>query len=148
MHPTALLFLLSACSVAHGTSLPRALWQFSEMIKCAQPGVNPLAYSDYGCWCGFGGTGTPKDQVDRCCEVHDNCYRASRLLPECRPVLDVPYIKLYKHSCADRQVSCSASNDICQASVCECDRVAAHCFAQTTYNPENKNLDPKVHCLT
>ena len=41
----------------------------------------------------------------------------------------------------------AATNDKCQAAVCECDRVAAHCFAQATYNPENKNLDSKVHCV-
>lgn len=41
----------------------------------------------------------------------------------------------------------AVANDICEAAVCECDRVAAHCFAQHTYNPENKNLDPKVHCV-
>lgn len=41
----------------------------------------------------------------------------------------------------------AASNNKCQAAVCECDRVAAHCFAQSTYNPENKNLDSKVHCV-
>lgn len=41
----------------------------------------------------------------------------------------------------------TATNNKCQAAVCECDRVAAHCFAQASYNPENKNLDPKVHCV-
>lgn len=41
----------------------------------------------------------------------------------------------------------AAINNKCQAAVCECDRVAAHCFAQSTYKPENKNLDSKVHCV-
>ncbi|MEQ2188811.1 hypothetical protein GOODEAATRI_018732, partial [Goodea atripinnis] len=31
-----------------------AVWQFGKMISCAQPGVNPLAYNEYGCWCGLG----------------------------------------------------------------------------------------------
>ena len=39
-----------------------------------------------------------------------------------------------------------ASNDKCQAAICQCDRNAAHCFAQAQYNPENKNLDQKEHC--
>lgn len=42
----------------------------------------------------------------------------------------------------------SASSHVCHVSVCECDRVATNCFAQSTYNPENKNLNPKVHCLS
>uniref|UniRef100_A0A3Q2PJL9 Phospholipase A2-like central domain-containing protein n=1 Tax=Fundulus heteroclitus TaxID=8078 RepID=A0A3Q2PJL9_FUNHE len=37
----------------------------------------------------------------------------------------------------------AGTNDKCQAAVCECDRVAAHCFARYTYNPDNKYLDPK-----
>ncbi|TNN70673.1 Phospholipase A2, major isoenzyme [Liparis tanakae] len=58
-----LLLLLTACT-ASGALLPKALWQFGFMIECAQPGTNPLLYSDYGCWCGFGGTGSPVDEVD------------------------------------------------------------------------------------
>lgn len=52
------------CTVSGGR-LPMALWQFGEMITCVQPGVNPLAYNEYGCWCGLGGSGTPVDDVDR-----------------------------------------------------------------------------------
>ncbi len=40
----------------------------------------------------------------------------------------------------------AGTNNKCQAASCECDRVAAHCFAQNKYNSENKNLDHKVHC--
>uniref|UniRef100_A0A4W5MP07 Phospholipase A2 n=1 Tax=Hucho hucho TaxID=62062 RepID=A0A4W5MP07_9TELE len=147
MHPKLFLLLLTAYA-AHSSLQPQALWQFGRMITCTQPDVNPFMYNNYGCWCGLGGTGTPRDDLDRCCEVHDLCYQASRHLPECRPIIDVPYIKVYIFSCTNGQVSCSASNNVCQASVCECDRVAANCFAQSTYNPENNNLDPKTHCIT
>lgn len=41
----------------------------------------------------------------------------------------------------------TAINDKCEAAVCECDRAAAHCFAQHPYNPEYKNLDSEVHCV-
>lgn len=141
-----LLLLLTACVVS-GAVLPRALWQFGKMMWCAQPGVSPLLYNDYGCWCGFGGTGTPRDEVDQCCQVHDKCYEKSRKTPGCTAVADLPYVLVYDYTCSNQQVTCSATNNKCQAAVCECDRAAAHCFAQATYNPENKNLDPKVHCV-
>ncbi|XP_029019542.1 phospholipase A2 [Betta splendens] len=141
-----LLLLLAAC-VAGGALRPRAMWQLGQTIQCVQPDVNPLRYNDYGCWCGFGGTGTPRDGVDTCCKAHDECYHASRTTPGCTAVADLPYILVYDFSCSDRQVVCLDTNDKCQAAVCECDRVAAHCFAQHTYDPKNKNLDPKVHCV-
>ncbi|XP_028270169.1 phospholipase A2, minor isoenzyme-like [Parambassis ranga] len=141
-----LLLLFSACMVS-GALMPMAIWQFGKMIQCTQPGVNPLKYNDYGCWCGLGGQGTPKDDLDRCCYVHDKCYEASRNIPGCSGVADLPHVIVYDYTCSNQQASCSATNSKCQAAACECDRVAAQCFAQSAYNPENKNLDPKVHCV-
>ncbi|XP_005811202.1 phospholipase A2-like [Xiphophorus maculatus] len=138
----ALLLLLAACVVSGG-HVPNAVWHFGEMISCAQPGVNPLDYNEYGCYCGLGGSGTPVDDVDRCCQVHDSCYSNSMKIPECEGILDLPYVISYNFSCSNKQVTCSATNDKCQATVCECDRVAAHCFARYKYNPDYKNLDSK-----
>ncbi|XP_063171799.1 phospholipase A2 isoform X2 [Candoia aspera] len=46
--------------------IPRNLLQFNNMIKCAIPGSKPLMeYADYGCYCGFGGSGTPVDDLDK-----------------------------------------------------------------------------------
>ncbi|KAM7391691.1 hypothetical protein PAMP_022358 [Pampus punctatissimus] len=143
---TSLLLLLTACAVS-GALLPKALWQFAKVIECAQPDVNALDYNDYGCWCGMGGWGTPRDEVDTCCQVHDKCYERSRKTPGCMAIADLPYFLVYDFTCSNQQVTCSATNNKCQAAVCECDRVAAHCFAQSSYNPENKNLDTKVHCV-
>uniref|UniRef100_A0A671X8Q5 Phospholipase A2 n=1 Tax=Sparus aurata TaxID=8175 RepID=A0A671X8Q5_SPAAU len=105
-----LLLLLTAACMVSGAMLPRALWQFGSMIQCAQPGVNPLLYNDYGCWCGFGGTGTPLDDLDMCCKVHDNCYKASRLTPGCTAIADLPYVLVYDHTCSNQQVTCSGEN--------------------------------------
>ncbi|XP_054467415.1 phospholipase A2-like [Anoplopoma fimbria] len=141
-----LLLLLTACA-ASGGLVPRALWQFGNMIKCPQPDISPLKYSDYGCWCGFGGTGRPVDELDMCCKVHDKCYEASRKAPGCTAIADLPYVLVYDFTCSNQQVTCSATNNKCQAAACECDRVAAYCFAQSAYNAENKNLNPKVRCV-
>ncbi|KAM8885533.1 phospholipase A2 isoform 1-T2 [Spinachia spinachia] len=141
-----LLLLLTACA-ARGALIPKALWQFGNMISCIQPGVNPLIYNNYGCWCGFGGRGSPVDELDKCCEVHDKCYQASRKIPGCTAIVDLPYVLVYDYTCSNEQVTCSATNDKCQAATCKCDRDAAYCFANAEYKPENKNLDPKVHCV-
>ncbi|MED6239791.1 hypothetical protein ATANTOWER_011194 [Ataeniobius toweri] len=116
MYVKALLLLLTG-SVVSGGHLPKAVWQFAEMISCVQPGVNPLNYNEYGCWCGLGGGGTPVDDVDRCCQVHDNCYDNSQTIPECEGIFDLPYVIIYDFSCSNKQVDCSATNDKCQAAV-------------------------------
>ncbi|KAM9475927.1 acidic phospholipase A2 1-like [Clarias gariepinus] len=117
------------------------------MITCTQPKVNPFIYNNYGCYCGFSGSGSPRDQIDQCCVVHDKCYENARKLPECFGFLNLPYFKVYNFSYSVKNISCSASNDKCQATVCECDRVAANCFAlyRHTYNHNYKHL-PKEEC--
>ncbi|XP_017270068.1 phospholipase A2-like [Kryptolebias marmoratus] len=143
MNGPALLLLLTAC-VLSGADVPKAVWQFGNMIKCVQPGANPLAYNNYGCWCGIGGNGTPMDELDECCYTHDKCYEASRKIPGCTSLSNLPHILVYAYTCFNGEVQCSGTNDVCQAAACECDREAAYCFAQSPYNPEYVDLDHAV----
>ncbi|KAM9811016.1 phospholipase A2-like [Neosynchiropus ocellatus] len=140
-----LLLLLSACPMSM-LRVPRALWQFASMIRCVQPKVNPFQYYDYGCWCGLGGGGTPRDGVDVCCQIHDKCYEKSRKTPGCTAIVDLPYVLKFEYTCSNQEVTCSDCNNKCEAAVCECDRAAAHCFAKNVYNEGNKDLDTKKYC--
>ncbi|XP_030272933.1 phospholipase A2, minor isoenzyme-like [Sparus aurata] len=143
--PLLLLLLTAACTVS-GQQESRSLWQFRNMIKCVQPDVLfALKYDNYGCYCGYGGQGTPVDELDQCCKVHDDCYEAQMNDPECKsfwPHLK-PYFIYYRYTCTEHQPTCSASNNKCQAAACECDRAAALCFARAKYNPEHKFLNQK-----
>ncbi|KAE8634453.1 hypothetical protein XENTR_v10002311 [Xenopus tropicalis] len=139
------LALLLAVSFASAAINTRNLWQFRNIIKCVIPSSDPyFDYNDYGCYCGIGGSGTPVDALDRCCQTHDKCYSDSK--GHCNGILDSPYIELYAYTCSGTSVTCSSSNNACEKFICDCDRNAAICFSRAGYNSAYKNLDKKKFC--
>ncbi|KFQ51768.1 Phospholipase A2, major isoenzyme, partial [Pelecanus crispus] len=140
------LHLFSAGTASTAVS-PRAMWGLRSMIKCTIPDSHPLLqFADYGCYCGFGGSGTPVDELDRCCQVHDGCYAKAKKLESCRFLVDNPYTNSYSFNCSDGQITCSSSNNDCEMFICDCDRTAAMCFAKAPYIPEHSRLDTKKYC--
>ncbi|XP_068094807.1 phospholipase A2 [Hyperolius riggenbachi] len=142
-----ILAVLLAVSCASGNPHNRALWQFHSLIKCAIPNSAPLQeFNNYGCYCGLGGHGTPKDALDRCCQVHDNCYSDAMALSSCRNILDNPYTKSYQYTCSGTTITCTSGSDACSQFICNCDRNAANCFARAPYNSGYKDLDKNKNC--
>uniref|UniRef100_A0A915JJ93 Phospholipase A2 n=1 Tax=Romanomermis culicivorax TaxID=13658 RepID=A0A915JJ93_ROMCU len=68
---------------------------FARAITCATES-NPIRYNNYGCYCGWGGSGTPVDPIDNCCQIHDSCYGQCEKLG-CWPKLS-PYALTCFHS--------------------------------------------------
>ncbi|XP_062890318.1 phospholipase A2, minor isoenzyme-like [Mobula hypostoma] len=136
------LFVLLLLSAGAGsTSIEsRNLYQFGAMIKCANPSItSPLQFNNYGCYCGSGGSGTPVDDLDRCCQTHDNCYGDASTKEKCG-FLKSPKVIYYKYSCSSGKIECDSGNGHCAKFICECDRNAAICFSKAKYNPENKGI--------
>uniref|UniRef100_A0A671X8K3 Phospholipase A2 n=1 Tax=Sparus aurata TaxID=8175 RepID=A0A671X8K3_SPAAU len=138
-----LLLLLTAACVVSGVNLYASVASFGNMIECVQPDVSALQYNGYGCYCGFGGRGTPVDELDQCCKDHDECYAAQKRNSQCRGTFNQPYVISYDYNCGRGWASCSASNNYCKAAACECDREAALCFARTDYNLQNKGVNKR-----
>uniref|UniRef100_A0A915IAA3 Phospholipase A2 n=1 Tax=Romanomermis culicivorax TaxID=13658 RepID=A0A915IAA3_ROMCU len=46
---------------------------FHDRIRCIT-NENPFKFNNYGCYCGLGGSGQPVDDIDKCCQHHDQCY--------------------------------------------------------------------------
>ncbi|XP_064024288.1 phospholipase A2 [Pogoniulus pusillus] len=123
------------------------MWNLRKMMKCTMPNSHPLLqYADYGCYCGLGGSGTPVDELDRCCQAHDQCYSEAMNYKACKFILDNPYTESYSFTCSNKEVTCSSKNDDCEAFICNCDRVAATCFAKAPYNSAYHGLDTDKYC--
>ncbi|XP_059844357.1 phospholipase A2 [Hypanus sabinus] len=120
--------------------------QLRGMIKCIIPDSSPIhQFVDYGCYCGYGGSGTPVDDLDRCCQTHDKCYGTAENIKDCTPVFDNPYTEIYTYTCSKNTVTCSSKNNDCEMFICECDRNLAICMSKVKFNPENVNID-QSHC--
>nr|P82950.1 RecName: Full=Basic phospholipase A2 homolog; Short=svPLA2 homolog; AltName: Full=Myotoxin II [Atropoides nummifer]2AOZ_A Chain A, Phospholipase A2 homolog [Atropoides nummifer] len=114
------------------------LYQLWKMIL-QETGKNAApSYGFYGCNCGVGSRGKPKDATDRCCFVHKCCYKA---LTDCSPKTDS-----YSYSWKDKTIVCGKNNP-CLKQECECDKAVAICLRDNldTYN-KNYKIYPKPLC--
>ncbi|XP_069333515.1 phospholipase A2 group V-like [Eulemur rufifrons] len=121
-------------------AVPGGLLQLKSMIEKVT-GKNALVdYGFYGCYCGWGGRGTPKDDTDWCCWVHDRCYgpveeRGCNIRTQ-------PYTYRF----AWGLVTCEHGPS-CGMQLCACDRKFAYCLKRNlwSYNPRYRYF-PNVFC--
>ncbi|XP_062841933.1 group 10 secretory phospholipase A2 [Trichomycterus rosablanca] len=123
--------LLSVCmaSLMAQTSIrsKRGLLELAGIIKCST-GRSALSYLLYGCYCGLGGNGWPKDKADWCCHKHDCCYGQAELAG-C-----LSRTEKYQWTCEDKEAECDSLTDRCEKMLCKCDREAGKCLKQAPFN--------------
>ncbi|CAB1439881.1 unnamed protein product [Pleuronectes platessa] len=120
-----------------------AINQFRKGLHCLMSDSSQIKdYADYGCYCGYGGSGTPVDELDRCCQVHDRCFDTAMQQEACWSLFDSPHTRIYSYDCeeANKTITCGKTNNGCEMLICECDRKAAECFAKLPHNDDYKNL--------
>ncbi|KAF7466604.1 phospholipase A2, membrane associated [Marmota monax] len=117
------------------------LFNFNSMISSVTKKNGATNYGAYGCHCGLGGKGTPKDATDRCCASHDCCYK--RLEKRGCGTKFLSYRFKYQAG----KVICEANQGYCRSQLCQCDKTAAYCFAKNrkTYNRKYQ-FYPNVLC--
>merc|ERR1712212_936782 len=100
---------------------------FYRMIRAITRN-DPFRYNGHGNWCGRGGGGPPVDQVDRCCQMHDECYQNS----SCRihGILQIYDYKITDHGSNGVEVNCYDPVGTCKRTICQCDYAAAGCFSE------------------
>ncbi|XP_013879247.1 group 10 secretory phospholipase A2 [Austrofundulus limnaeus] len=128
LYRTLLLLSVAVVSVeAHSSQREkRGLLELAGAIKCST-GRSALSYLSYGCYCGLGGQGWPRDLTDWCCHKHDCCYGDAEDLG-CETKTS-PYV----WTCEDAEAKCEDLEDRCERFVCKCDREAAKCFRKSPF---------------
>ncbi|XP_059138542.1 acidic phospholipase A2-like [Physella acuta] len=129
-----LVYISLAClamAYAHpsngGQSDKRDLLQLGILLGTVT-GNAALNYNGYGCFCGEGGFGTPVDEVDRCCQVHDDCYDALSV-HGCNPKAVT-----YHYTCSGHNCHCNTHTSSCADRACTCDIDFANCVAAQPYD--------------
>ncbi|XP_077589877.1 phospholipase A2-like isoform X1 [Stigmatopora nigra] len=130
-HRILLLFTVGLAFVASEVALSsprskRSLIEMAGMMHCSTRRL-PTAYLLYGCYCGLGGRGWPRDSTDWCCQRHDCCFAEAERLG-CRPKID-----RYKWTCNGRTPVCDDTADPRLKFLCECDREFAVCLRNSPY---------------
>ncbi|CAG01038.1 unnamed protein product [Tetraodon nigroviridis] len=137
--------LLVAASLSVGQSLDYlALNQFRKMILCVMPDSSPIFdYAELRLLLRIRRLRHTRGRSGQ-------CYSDAMQHPECWPILDNPYTKLYDYTCdeANRKVTCGSSNNECEMFICECDRKAAECFGRSEWNPEHEHLPSENYVWT
>ncbi|KAM6998902.1 basic phospholipase A2 CoaTx-II-like [Passerculus sandwichensis] len=138
-------------SPAHGSLL-----QLHQMISQATGKNAFVYYGFYGCYCGLGGRGQPKDATDRCCQLHDACYD-SLLRHDCDAKAR-PYYYSWRHGrlcCGEYGPArggaipprpgltlgspCPAGQGSrCDFLSCECDRSLALCLRRNAWSYQRR----------
>lgn len=124
-----MLLILHVRTYLHCLRPKRSVYQLYNMVVCAT-GCNPISYLGYGCYCGFLGSGSPVDPIDKlintikliylsfvkwwkfilfcfvlcsifsCCKMHDWCYDSA----DCPMFLE--YFTPYAWTCYNKKPLC------------------------------------------
>ncbi|KAL2086515.1 hypothetical protein ACEWY4_017574 [Coilia grayii] len=119
--------LLVSPGLARSLRAKRGLLELAGVIKCSTGRV-AMAYMMYGCYCGLGGQGWPRDKADWCCHKHDCCYGKAE---------DMGCLSKTEHyswTCENHTSDCESMKDKCARTLCRCDREAARCLQSAPYN--------------
>ncbi|KAL1776831.1 group IID secretory phospholipase A2 [Sigmodon hispidus] len=113
------LLLLAGVTPAQG-----GLLNLSKMIKHMTGKTAFFNYWPYGCHCGVGGKGEPKDATDWCCQKHDCCY-AHLKIDGCK------LTGSYKYNISQGIIHCSDKGSWCEKQLCACDKKVTLCLKES-----------------
>uniref|UniRef100_A0A8C4NAY9 Phospholipase A2 n=1 Tax=Eptatretus burgeri TaxID=7764 RepID=A0A8C4NAY9_EPTBU len=148
-----LLQVLGLLVIIHGTHCQRFrrhVDQLGNMVQHKLAGGRWTARFDfvnYGCYCGLGGYGQPLDEIDRCCQIHDQCYNMNTMNTSCR-WYHSPVLTTYTWRFDSRNnIVCGDQPHTCLREICDCDKTVVECIMGKEYHANLKNIDRIRDCL-
>ncbi|XP_062914905.1 group 10 secretory phospholipase A2 [Mobula hypostoma] len=121
-----LLLSVHATTVkGHNRLKTRSILDLTSMIKCSTG--RSISYIVYGCYCGLGGKGWPRDSTDWCCFAHDCCYERVEQAG-CQPKFDH-----YDWHCQNGTPGCGRLYNNCEKITCDCDVRLSKCLKKAAY---------------
>ncbi|XP_038641673.1 basic phospholipase A2 homolog 1-like isoform X2 [Scyliorhinus canicula] len=147
---TAILIVLGAIwmSAQDVSGQRRREINLQRIVYCVNPSAQPQ-YSNYGCFCRIGGNGNqPVDDIDRCCQVHDDCYREAAMM-ECS-TFHMWFASLCENGIPKcPEFSVTSHDTECFQKFCNCDIAAALCLKENSdkHNPKFVDYDQSL-CKT
>ncbi|EQB78641.1 Group IID secretory phospholipase A2 [Camelus dromedarius] len=99
-----------------------SILNLNKMVKQVTGKIAVFSYWPYGCHCGLGGRGQPKDATDWCCHAHDCCYHHLKY-HKCHTHWDH-----YSYTFSQGNVQCSDKGGWCEQQLCACDKEVASCL--------------------
>jgi len=164
-----ILFFIGIVSFSYADPLirsKRSLWQLDQVMQCATQLSNYDVFSTYnchGCYCGKGGSGTPIDDIDQCCQAHDNCYSKFNQQQTfgCMEASGQIYWDTYQFNCTigdidlptptgkmtRRTPQCTYGRTACARGGCECDVAFANCIRKFKLVKKQSCSTTRLLCL-
>uniref|UniRef100_UPI00358F50EF acidic phospholipase A2 PLA-2-like n=1 Tax=Myxine glutinosa TaxID=7769 RepID=UPI00358F50EF len=149
-----LLHVLGLFIIIHGVHCQRSRRQVDQLGNMVQHKLGGgrwtarFDYINYGCYCGLGGCGQPLDGIDRCCQIHDECYgNISTMNTSCR-WYQSPHLTMYTWSFdSKKNIVCGDKPHTCLREICDCDKTVVECIMGKEYHANLKNTDRIRNCL-
>ncbi|KRZ58157.1 5-methylcytosine rRNA methyltransferase NSUN4 [Trichinella nativa] len=129
--------------LCYTNSAENSLPNLGCMVECTAHVDGMIYYNNYGCYCGFGGSGTPVDEIDNCCKIHDECYDSAVDSGICGKWEQ--YYIWYYWQCNDGNPTCSSDKNKskCAQALCNCDRQIAICLGKQPVPKDKKQCSYK-----
>ncbi|XP_038641674.1 basic phospholipase A2 CM-III-like isoform X3 [Scyliorhinus canicula] len=145
---TAILIVLGAIWIP-AQGYVRIMMNVERIVRCLDPALPYHLNSNYGCFCRVGVYGNqPVDEIDRCCQVHDDCYREAAMM-ECS-TFHMWFASLCENGIPKcPEFSVTSHDTECFQKFCNCDIAAALCLKENSdkHNPKFVDYDQSL-CKT